>query len=28
VAYMTEDKFPNGHPQVAQPAIQQGNLLA
>jgi NADH:ubiquinone reductase (H+-translocating) len=21
-------KFPNGHPQVAQPAIQQGNLLA
>jgi NADH:ubiquinone reductase (H+-translocating) len=28
VAYMTEEKFPNGHPQVAQPAIQQGKLLA
>lgn len=28
VAFMTEDKFPNGHPQVAQPAIQQGKLLA
>jgi NADH:ubiquinone reductase (H+-translocating) len=27
-AYMTEDDFPNGHPQVAQPAIQQGKLLA
>ena len=25
---MTEEKFPNGHPQVAQPAIQQGKLLA
>jgi len=28
VAFMTEDKYPNGHPQVAQPAIQQGKLLA
>jgi NADH:ubiquinone reductase (H+-translocating) len=28
VALMTEEKFPNGHPQVAQPAIQQGKLLA
>lgn len=28
VAYMTEDNYPNGHPQVAQPAIQQGKLLA
>ena len=28
VAYMTEDAYPNGHPQVAQVAIQQGNLLA
>lgn len=28
VAVMTEEKFPNGHPQVAQPAIQQGKLLA
>ncbi len=28
VAFMTEEKFPNGHPQVAQPAIQQGKLLA
>lgn len=27
-ALMTEEKFPNGHPQVAQPAIQQGKLLA
>ena len=25
---MTEDAFPNGHPQVAQPAIQQAWLLA
>lgn len=24
----TDANFPNGHPQVAQPAIQQGNLLA
>lgn len=28
VAYMTEEAFPNGHPQVAQVAIQQGDLLA
>lgn len=28
LAYMEEEKFPKGHPQVAQPAIQQGNLLA
>ncbi|QJW91014.1 NAD(P)/FAD-dependent oxidoreductase [Spirosoma taeanense] len=28
VALMTEEKWPNGHPQVAQPAIQQGKLLA
>ena len=28
VAFMTEEKFPNGHPQLAQPAIQQGKLLA
>jgi NADH:ubiquinone reductase (H+-translocating) len=28
LAYMEEVKFPKGHPQVAQPAIQQGNLLA
>ena len=27
-AYMTEEKYPNGHPQVATPAIQQGKLLA
>lgn len=28
-AFMTADpKFPNSHPQVAQPAIQQGKLLA
>jgi NADH dehydrogenase len=25
---MTEEAFPNGHPQVAQPAIQQARLLA
>jgi NADH dehydrogenase len=24
----SDPKFPNGHPQVAQPAIQQGKLLA
>ncbi len=24
----TDPLFPNGHPQVAQPAIQQGKLLA
>jgi NADH:ubiquinone reductase (H+-translocating) len=28
VAFMIEEKYPNGHPQVAQPAIQQGKLLA
>ncbi len=28
VAFMIEEKFPNGHPQLAQPAIQQGKLLA
>jgi NADH dehydrogenase len=28
VAIMMEDAYPNGHPQVAQVAIQQGNLLA
>ncbi|GAB3498429.1 NAD(P)/FAD-dependent oxidoreductase [Spirosoma knui] len=28
VAMMTEEKWPNGHPQVAQPAIQQGKHLA
>jgi NADH dehydrogenase len=28
LALMTEEKYPNGHPQVAQPAIQQGVLLA
>jgi NADH:ubiquinone reductase (H+-translocating) len=29
LAYMTTDEaFPNGHPQMAQPAIQQGKLLA
>ncbi len=27
-AYMTEAKFPDGHPQMAQPAIQQAKLLA
>lgn len=27
-AIMTEENFPNGHPQVAQPAIQQARLLA
>jgi len=27
-AYMTEDNYPNGHPQMAQPAIQQAKLLA
>ncbi|MES2617137.1 MAG: NAD(P)/FAD-dependent oxidoreductase [Bacteroidota bacterium] len=26
--YMTEDKYPKGHPQVAQVAIQQANLLS
>lgn len=28
IAFMTEDKFQNGHPQVAQVAIQQAHLLA
>lgn len=28
VALMTEEKWPNGHPQIAQPAIQQGNHLS
>lgn len=28
VALMTEEKFPNGHPQIAQPAMQQGKLVA
>lgn len=28
VALMTEEKWPSGHPQVAQPAIQQGRHLA
>ncbi|MFA6129131.1 MAG: NAD(P)/FAD-dependent oxidoreductase [Bacteroidales bacterium] len=27
-AFMTEDAYPTGHPQVAQPAIQQASLLA
>ncbi|MEM9053597.1 MAG: NAD(P)/FAD-dependent oxidoreductase [Bacteroidota bacterium] len=27
-AYMETENFPKGHPQVAQPAIQQGKLLA
>lgn len=28
VCFMTEKDYPNGHPQVAQVAIQQGHLLA
>jgi NADH:ubiquinone reductase (H+-translocating) len=28
IAFMTEQKFPDGHPQVAQVAIQQAKLLA
>lgn len=28
LAYMETPDFPHGHPQVAQPAIQQGKLLA
>lgn len=28
IAYMETDAYPKGHPQVAQPAIQQGRLLA
>ncbi|WP_431136012.1 NAD(P)/FAD-dependent oxidoreductase [Psychroserpens mesophilus] len=27
IAFMMTDTYPNGHPQVAQPAIQQGKLL-
>lgn len=28
IARMSSDAYPNGHPMVAQPAIQQGRLLA
>jgi len=28
IAFMQEDVYPNGHPQVAQPAIQQALLLS
>lgn len=28
IAFMTDPDYPNGHPQVAQVAIQQGHLLA
>jgi NADH dehydrogenase len=28
IAFMTEEKYPNGHPQVAQVAMQQASLLA
>lgn len=28
ISFMTEEKFPDGHPQVAQVAIQQASLLA
>ena len=28
IAYMETEVYPKGHPQVAQPAIQQGELLA
>ncbi len=28
LALMAEEKYPNGHPQLAQPALQQGELLA
>lgn len=28
VAMMAEEKWPNGHPQIAQPAMQQGKHLA
>jgi len=28
IAYMETEEYPEGHPQVAQPAIQQGELLA
>jgi len=27
IAFMSTENYPNGHPQVAQPAIQQGRLL-
>ncbi|HLV69595.1 MAG TPA: NAD(P)/FAD-dependent oxidoreductase [Xanthomarina sp.] len=27
IAYMKTERYPKGHPQVAQPAIQQGKLL-
>ncbi len=27
ISFMQTDDYPNGHPQVAQPAIQQGELL-
>ncbi|WP_460219484.1 NAD(P)/FAD-dependent oxidoreductase [Psychroserpens sp. MEBiC05023] len=27
IAFMATENYPNGHPQVAQPAIQQGKLL-
>ena len=27
IAFMATESYPNGHPQVAQPAIQQGKLL-
>jgi NADH dehydrogenase len=28
ICFMTEEKYPKGHPQVAQVAIQQANILA
>jgi NADH dehydrogenase len=28
IACMTEEKYPSGHPQLAQPAMQQADLLA
>ncbi len=28
IAYQAEERYPNGHPQVAQVALQQGKLLA
>jgi len=28
ISFMTEEKYPNGHPQVAQVAIQQASLLS
>jgi len=27
ISFMTEEKYPNGHPQVAQVAIQQAKFL-